>query len=135
MEVAKVIRASGWIDGKGDALPVVFANPRTKHDSESILWIIEPRREVRVLSVPEGVEAAAVVRAIEKGCERLGNLRRVKRTPSSVVTFEIYFRRDEPGWGVRRREKYFKQQKYRAAQKFSSAFKPKLVREIAVEMH
>jgi hypothetical protein len=133
-EVVTVVSALEWSDKRGERLRVRFENPRTDQEDRHILWIVEPQREVRVLSVPLGLDVGAIKNAIQKGCERLGSLRHVKHASTRVVTFEIYLRDDERGWGVRRREKYFKQQKYRSAQKFSSAFKPKLAREVVVEV-
>lgn len=110
---------------KSEEVEVRFANPRPTADRHRFLVEVEPFHKLVLYSLPENVIVNRYEELFVKSIQRIAKVcdRGVKQS-HRLKSFLVTLGEDSQSFVVALRETGAKQQKYRASQKFSNAFKP-----------
>ena len=126
-EIAGIVEKAGLKNYCEPCTHIRLVNPpKTKNVLERQTLIeVEPLTEIRVYSLLSGTVEDVARRAIMDAMQQIANLLSKKSvTHKGQLSYVAYLISDDGTWEIYRRQRLYRDQKYRTSQKFSSAFKP-----------
>ena len=130
-QVVGAVNAAGLLTEDGQRIAIRLVNPDSREASELTLIEFRPRKELVLYSLAEHADPAAARALLEQAISGCRTLSRRPQGESRDIAQVFLFRMGTPGASLRvlQRRSYYQREKYRVTQKFSSAFKARLIRE------